>query len=121
MVVWQDMGAAVFQVKILQKLIVQQLMLHVMLPKILLQQVLADKCEIQISYAIGVAEPTSIFVETFGTGHLKNSEIIDLIHTHFDLTPQGIIDHHDLLRPIYQTNSNLWSLWTREFSLGTFR
>ncbi|HRD69975.1 MAG TPA: methionine adenosyltransferase [Legionella sp.] len=63
---------------------------------------LADKCEIQISYAIGIAEPTSIFVETFGTGHLKNSDIIDLIHTHFDLTPQGIIDHHDLLRPIYR-------------------
>lgn len=63
---------------------------------------LADKCEIQISYAIGIAEPTSIFVETFGTGRLKNSEIIDLIQTHFDLTPQGIIDHHDLLRPIYK-------------------
>ncbi|RYB45923.1 methionine adenosyltransferase, partial [Legionella pneumophila] len=60
---------------------------------------LADKCELQISYAIGVAEPTSIFVDTFGTGRLKNSEIIDLIHTHFDLTPQGIIDQHDLLRP----------------------
>lgn len=63
---------------------------------------IADKCELQISYAIGVAEPTSIFVETFGTGRLKNSEIIELIHTHFDLTPQGIIEHHDLLRPIYR-------------------
>lgn len=63
---------------------------------------LADKCEIQISYAIGVAEPTSIFVETFGTGRLSNSEIIELIHTHFDLTPQGIIEHHHLLRPIYR-------------------
>ncbi|MDI1353212.1 MAG: methionine adenosyltransferase [bacterium] len=63
---------------------------------------LADKCELQVSYAIGIAEPTSIFVETFGTGRLKDSEIIDLIHTHFDLTPQGIIDHHDLLRPIYR-------------------
>lgn len=63
---------------------------------------IADKCEIQVSYAIGIAEPTSIAVETFGTGRLKNSEIIDLIHTHFDLTPQGIIEHHDLLRPIYQ-------------------
>lgn len=63
---------------------------------------LADKCEIQVSYAIGIAEPTSIFVETFGTGRLPNHEIIKLIHTHFDLTPQGIIDHHDLLRPIYQ-------------------
>lgn len=63
---------------------------------------LADKCELQVSYAIGVAEPTSVFVETFGTGRLPNSEIIDLIHTHFDLTPQGIIDHHQLLRPIYK-------------------
>ncbi|EHL32861.1 methionine adenosyltransferase [Legionella drancourtii] len=63
---------------------------------------IADKCEIQVSYAIGIAEPTSIFVETFGTGRLKNSEIIELIHTHFDLTPQGIIEHHDLLRPIYK-------------------
>jgi S-adenosylmethionine synthetase len=63
---------------------------------------LADKCEIQVSYAIGIAEPTSIFVETFGTGHLQNSEIIELIHAHFDLTPQGIIDHHNLLRPIYR-------------------
>lgn len=63
---------------------------------------LADKCEIQVSYAIGVAEPTSIFVETFGTGHLSNHEIIHLIHENFDLTPQGIIDYHDLLRPIYR-------------------
>jgi S-adenosylmethionine synthetase len=63
---------------------------------------LADKCELQVSYAIGVAEPTSIFVETFGTGRLKDSEIINLILTHFDLTPQGIIDYYDLLRPIYR-------------------
>jgi S-adenosylmethionine synthetase len=63
---------------------------------------LADKCELQVSYAIGIAEPTSIFIETFGTGKLPNHELIDLIHTHFDLTPQGIIDHHDLLRPIYK-------------------
>lgn len=63
---------------------------------------LADKCEIQVSYAIGVAEPTSISVETFGTGRLPNAEIIKLILTNFDLTPQGIIDHFDLLRPIYK-------------------
>lgn len=63
---------------------------------------IADKCEIQVSYAIGVAEPTSICVETFGTGHLENATIIDLINTHFDLTPQGIINHHNLLRPIYR-------------------
>jgi S-adenosylmethionine synthetase len=63
---------------------------------------IADKCEVQVSYAIGVAEPTSIAVNTFGTGHLPDSAIVDLITTHFDLTPQGIIDHHDLLRPIYR-------------------
>ena len=63
---------------------------------------IADKCEIQVYYAIGVVEPTSIFVETFGTGRLDSATIIDLINTHFDLTPQGIIDHHDLLRPIYR-------------------
>lgn len=63
---------------------------------------LADKCELQVSYAIGVAEPTSVFVDTFGTGRLPNGKIIDLIHEHFDLTPQGIIEHHHLLRPIYR-------------------
>ncbi|MBA3535638.1 MAG: methionine adenosyltransferase [Tatlockia sp.] len=63
---------------------------------------IADKCEIQVSYAIGVAEPTSISIDTFGTGHLPNNVIIDLINTHFDLTPQGIIDNLDLLRPIYR-------------------
>lgn len=63
---------------------------------------IADKCEIQVSYAIGIAEPTSIHVETFGTAHLNDETILDLINTHFDLTPQGIIDHHDLLRPIYR-------------------
>lgn len=63
---------------------------------------LADKCEIQVSYAIGVAEPTSVFVETFGTGKLSNNALIDLIHQHFDLTPRGIIEHHQLLRPIYK-------------------
>jgi S-adenosylmethionine synthetase len=63
---------------------------------------LADKCEIQVSYAIGVAEPTSISVETFGTGKLPERDIIRLINTHFDLTPKGIIDYHNLLRPIYR-------------------
>ena len=63
---------------------------------------IADKCEIQVSYAIGVPEPTSIHVETFGTGRIEDALIIDLIQSHFDLTPQGIIDHHQLLRPIYR-------------------
>ena len=67
---------------------------------------IADKCEIQVSYAIGVAEPTSIYVETFGTSKFENKKIIDLIHGHFDLTPQGIIDHHNLLRPIYRQTAS---------------
>lgn len=67
---------------------------------------IADKCEIQVSYAIGVAEPTSISINTYGTGHLPDAVIIDLINTHFDLTPQGIIDQHDLLRPIYRQTAS---------------
>ncbi len=67
---------------------------------------IADKCELQVSYAIGIAEPTSISVETFGTGHLDDMAIIELIKTNFDLTPQGIIDHHDLLRPIYRQTAS---------------
>lgn len=63
---------------------------------------IANKCEIQVSYAIGIAEPTSIHVETFGTSKFDNKKIIELIQGHFDLTPQGIIDHHQLLRPIYR-------------------
>ncbi len=63
---------------------------------------LADRCEIQISYAIGVAEPISIHVETFGTGKLADHEIIDLIRDHFDLRPYGIIKMLDLLKPIYR-------------------
>jgi S-adenosylmethionine synthetase len=68
---------------------------------------LADQCEIQVSYAIGMAEPTSVYVETFGTGKLASEELIRLIHTHFDLTPQGIIEYHDLLRPIYRKTATL--------------
>lgn len=63
---------------------------------------LADKCEIQLSYAIGVAEPTSIALETFGSGRLSNRELVALVQEYFDLTPQGIIDEHSLQRPIYQ-------------------
>ncbi len=62
---------------------------------------LADKCEIQISYAIGVAEPTSISIETFGTGKVPESRIIELVREHFDLKPKGLIKMLDLLRPIY--------------------
>lgn len=63
---------------------------------------LAERCEIQVSYAIGVAEPTSIFVETFGTGHLSAEKITTLVRQHFDLRPYGILKMLDLLRPIYR-------------------
>jgi len=67
---------------------------------------LADRCEIQVSYAIGVAEPTSISVDTFGTGKKSNQEIEQLIRTHFDLRPKGLIDMLDLKRPIYQQTAS---------------
>ena len=63
---------------------------------------LADKCEIQLSYAIGVAHPTSINVETFGTGKLSDQKLVEIIHNHFDLRPAGIIRMLDLRRPIYR-------------------
>ena len=63
---------------------------------------LADKCEIQLSYAIGVAEPTSIHVETFGTGKIAESKLIEIIRDNFDLRPAGIIKMLDLRRPIYK-------------------
>jgi S-adenosylmethionine synthetase len=63
---------------------------------------LADRCEIQVSYAIGVAEPTSISVETFGTGKIPNARLTQLIREHFDLTPYGILNMLDLLNPIYK-------------------
>ena len=58
---------------------------------------LADKCEIQVSYAIGVAEPTSIMVETFGTGRISDEQITQLVREHFDLRPYGILRMLDLL------------------------
>ncbi len=63
---------------------------------------LAERCEIQLSYAIGVAEPTSIAVETFGTGTIEQDRLIQIIREHFDMRPKGLIVMLDLLRPIYQ-------------------
>ena len=63
---------------------------------------LADRCEIQLSYAIGVAEPTSIMLDTFGTGRLSEEELVKIIRKHFDLRPAGIIKMLDLRKPIYK-------------------
>ncbi len=67
---------------------------------------LAKRCEIQISYAIGVAEPTSISLETFGTNRIPNAEIVKLVRKHFDLRPYGIIQMLDLRRPIYKATAS---------------
>ena len=66
----------------------------------------ADKCEIQLSYAIGVAKPVSVYVETFGTGKIPEKEIIKKVLNTFDLTPRGIIETLDLRRPIYTQTTN---------------
>ena len=66
---------------------------------------LADRCEIQISYAIGVAEPTSIAINTMGTGKLSDVEIEQLVRENFDLRPKGIVEMLDLLRPVYRATA----------------
>jgi len=66
---------------------------------------IADRCELQLSYAIGVAEPTSISIETFGTNKISNEQIIRLIRAHFELKPRGIIKMLDLIQPIYRSTA----------------
>jgi S-adenosylmethionine synthetase len=79
---------------------------------------LAERCEIQVSYAIGVAEPTSISVDTFGTGKASNKEIENLIRKHFDLRPKGLIDMLDLKRPIYQQTASYGHFGRTEDSIS---
>jgi S-adenosylmethionine synthetase len=66
---------------------------------------LADRCEIQIAYAIGVARPVSVHVDTFGTGRLPDAKIAELVQVHFDLRPKGIVQMLDLLKPVYQATA----------------
>ena len=66
---------------------------------------LAERCEVQVSYAIGVAEPTSINVDTFGTGKIEEDKMISAIREVFDLKPKGLIAMLDLLRPIYRNTA----------------
>ena len=63
---------------------------------------LASKCLVQISYAIGVAQPTSVMVSTYGTGKISDEKIAELVRAHFDLRPKGIVKMLNLLRPIYR-------------------
>jgi S-adenosylmethionine synthetase len=66
---------------------------------------LATRCLIQISYAIGVAQPTSVWVTTYGTGKISDEKIAELVKKHFDLRPKGIVQMLDLLRPVYQNTA----------------
>ena len=77
---------------------------------------LAKKCEIQVSYAIGVAEPTSISVNTFGTGKISDNAIVDLVREHFDLRPRGIIEMLDLPKPIYRPTASYGHFGREGFS-----
>jgi S-adenosylmethionine synthetase len=81
---------------------------------------LADKCEVQVAYAIGVAQPVSLMVNTFGTGKISDEKIVELIGKHFDLRPKGIIQSLDLLRPIYsRPPPTATSAATSRLHLGT--
>ena len=76
----------------------------------------AKKCEIQLSYAIGVARPVSIYVDTYGTGTVDESVIIDKIYSKFDLTPRGIINYLDLQKPIYRQTTNYGHFGKKDLS-----
>lgn len=77
---------------------------------------LADRCEVQLSYAIGIAQPLSVYINTFGTGKVEECKLIGLINQHFDLTPQGIIKMLDLKTPIYTNTATYGHFGRNEFS-----
>lgn len=77
---------------------------------------LADKCEIQISYAIGVAKPVSVYIDTFGTNKISEEDILKIIDKNFDMTPDGIINTLDLKRPIYKSTTNYGHLGKENLS-----
>jgi S-adenosylmethionine synthetase len=77
---------------------------------------LCDRCEVQVAYAIGVAEPVSVMVDTFGSGKLSDDRITALVRKHFDLTPRSIIDKLKLRRPIYQKTAAYGHFGRSEFA-----
>jgi len=80
----------------------------------------ANKCELQVSYAIGMKEPMSIYIDTFGTNKIKEEEIIKKIKEKFDLTPSGIIKYLDLQKPIYKQTTNYGHFGKEELSWEKF-
>jgi S-adenosylmethionine synthetase len=75
---------------------------------------LAKRCEVQLAYAIGVAEPVSVMVNTFGTGAVEAEQLVRLVREHFPLTPKGMIEHLKLRRPIYQKTAAFGHFGRRE-------
>ena len=102
MVVWRDMGGGAFSGKDPSKVDRSAAYMARYVAKNIVAAGLAERCEVQVSYAIGVAEPTSIAVDTFGTGKIEEDAMVSLIREHFDLRPKGLIAQLDLLKPIYQ-------------------
>ena len=96
------MVAARFQARIRRKSIAPPLTPRAMWPKNVVAAGLARRCLVQVSYAIGVARPTSVMLTTYGTGAVPDERIEDLVLRHFDLRPKGIVEMLDLLRPIYR-------------------
>ena len=80
---------------------------------------LAEKCEIQLSYAIGVAQPTSVMVDTFGTGKISDEALVNVIRDNFDLRPAGIIRMLDLRRPIYKQTAAYGHFGRNDLDLKT--
>ena len=78
---------------------------------------LAKRCEIQLSYAIGVAQPTSIMIDTFGTGAKSSEELVQIVRENFDLRPAGIIKMLDLRRPIYKQTASYGHFGRHDLSL----
>ena len=88
-------------------------MLQDILQKMLLPLVSLKKCLVQVAYAIGVAQPVSVYVNTKGTGKISDEKFANMIKKEVDLTPRGIIDRLKLRRPIYQKDFCIRSLWTQ--------
>ena len=118
MVDMQDMAVAHFLGKMQQKLTVLLVMLHAILLKISLQRNSARKVEVQLAYAIGVAQPVSIRIDTFGTGKVSQEKLIQAVRENFDLRPAGIIEMLNLRRPILSSDSGIWTFWSYRYRLA---
>ena len=111
MEVWLDMVVVLFSEKDPSKVDRSAAYAARYVAKNIIASKLADCCEIQVSYAIGVAEPTSITIDTFGTNNIDENEIISLISKNFDFRPKGLIDFLELKKAYLSKNCCLWTFW----------